>query len=250
MRSRPALECERLEPRDLPDAYSGAATLAVSSAERAAPDHFAESPERPLLDPRDLATRAQATLTAGPERTLTPSAVRAFFADASASPEEAWAFFQNYARKAIRREERMRGPLSDHKDIIQQIYVEWWEEVGTAEDMHASLLDKDSAGRQLFGKTVRRVLDRSRYDDIKRKNIAPVTEEDAPARSAEQQWVDLQIDWAQGVGNLTPQERQVLDFRREGRTFEEIGEQLGLAKQRVFEVYTEVIERLSELYRE
>lgn len=159
-------------------------------------------------------------------------------------------FLRNYAAKAIRNEERARGPLSGRHDLVQQIYVEWREEVGPGDDVHSRLLDKASAERSALRGTVRRVLDRSRYDDAKRRAVAEINDRPAPARRTAQDWLDLEIDWSQGVGRLTTLERRVLDLRRAGATFDEVGEALGLSKQRAFELYDEVIERLSALYRD
>ena len=50
------------------------------------------------------------------------------------------------------------------------------------------------------------------------------------------------------MGNLSRREWQVLDLRRQGKTFEEIGADLRLARQRVWEVYHAVEARLREIY--
>ena len=55
---------------------------------------------------------------------------------------------------------------------------------------------------------------------------------------------------AQGVGKLTDRERTILDLRRSGLTFEEMGAKLDMPKQRVFEAYTELLDRLGALYRD
>jgi hypothetical protein len=168
----------------------------------------------------------------------------------SVSDVEFWAFLRNYASKAIRREEFARGPLRDHADIIQDIYVEWRAGVSSGDDVHARLLDRDSLERAAFRGAVRRVLDRSRYDEIKQRRNADVTDHEAQDAIPDRNWADLEIDLAQGVGKLSDRERDILDLRRSGLTFEEIGSKLDMPKQRVFEAYTELLDRLSALYRD
>lgn len=163
---------------------------------------------------------------------------------------EFWAFLRNYAAKAIRREELARGPLPDHDDIIQQVYIEWREEVPSGADAHARLLDRDSPERLAFRGAVRRVLDRTRYDAIKQRRRADVTDHEAADNAPTRDWADLEIDLAQGVGKLTARQRDILDLRRGGMTFEDIGSKLGMPRQRVFEAYSELLDRLTALYRD
>jgi hypothetical protein len=167
-----------------------------------------------------------------------------------ASDDEFWAFLRNYATKAIRREEQSRGPLRDHADIIQQIYVEWREEAQAGDDMHSRVLVKESPERTAFRTAVRRVLDRTRYDEAKQRRRVEASDREASADAAGRDWADLQIDLAQGVGRLSEKERDLLDLRRWGMTFEEIGVRLGMPKQRAFEAYTELLDRLTALYRD
>jgi hypothetical protein len=166
------------------------------------------------------------------------------------SEAEFWAFLRNYATKAIRREEFARGPLPDHADIIQQIYVEWREGVASGNDVHARVLERDSPERSVFRGAVRRVLDRTRYDATKQRRRADVTADETAAAAPTRDWADLEIDLAQGVGRLTQRERDILDLRRWGMTFEEIGTKLGMPRQRVFEAYSELLDRLSAIYQD
>jgi DNA-directed RNA polymerase specialized sigma24 family protein len=166
------------------------------------------------------------------------------------SEAEFWAFLRNYATKAIRREEFVRGPLPDHADIIQQIYVEWREGVTSGDDAHARVLERDSPERSVFRGAVRRVLDRTRYDANKQRRRTDVTADETAATAPARDWADLEIDLAQGVGKLTEREREILDLRRWGMTFEEIGTKLGMSRQRVFEAYTELLDRLSAIYQD
>jgi len=97
-------------------------------------------------------------------------------------------------------------------------------------------------------KTVRRVIDRARYEQGKQQRMLPLFDQAAPAQPVQQDWVDLQIDWSHGASRLDPRDRHLLELRRQGKTFEEIGTDLGMAKQRVFEIYSDTIDRLQSLY--
>ena len=289
MRKRPSLHCERLEQRELP-ANSFSTGIVPVDVVRAAPLEaqahglqsvgFNESTnERHAAWEGDLSSDAVGAFFAdhhalgglfpsviadsadpmfddsGFESLLSPG----WDADSLSAPPkslpqvgdtEVWTFVRNYAAKAIRREEFARGPLPDHGDIIQQIYVEWREEVRAHDDVHTRLLDRDSAERTAFRGAVRRVLDRSRYDAVKQRRLADLTDhEDAPSKPS-RDWADVEIDLAQGVGKLTERERDILEMRRWGTTFEEIGAKLGMSKQRVFEAYDALIDRLTTIYRD
>ena len=92
------------------------------------------------------------------------------------------------------------------------------------------------------------MLDHERYDQQRQKRMVELLDQPAPVKTGDQEWLDLQIDWSQGVGNLSPLERQMLELRRQGMTFEEIGGETGMVKQRVFEIFNSALERLQEVY--
>ena len=73
-----------------------------------------------------------------------------------------WRFLYNYTRKAIRNEQLRRGALADSEDLVQQVFVEWWERVGSRDRALSAVLNRDSPEHFLLRKTVRRVLDRFR----------------------------------------------------------------------------------------
>jgi hypothetical protein len=285
MRKRHSLHCERLEPRDLPTGsysvpvFSAALATAGDLHGRAEAGYTAQA--APLLGvgvasarPGDGSLSSEAVgaffarypalgehFPEAPQSLSDPYSVSAGDGDASASVLDAgavrttsdgefWDFLRNYANKAIRREERSRGPLADHADIIQQIYVEWRAEVPAGREAQTRLLDAQSTERAAFRTAVRRVLDRSRYDSAKQRRLATVKEQEVEGRAAPREWVDLEIDLALGVGRLTFRQRRILDLRRAGMTFDEIGAEVGLPKQRVFEEFTDLIERLTALYAE
>jgi hypothetical protein len=239
MKKRRVLRIERLEARETPDVSLCPAAYPAPplTAQLAGPaDGFpAGQPESPLSLP------ALETIFSSPaemEKLLGPSA----------EPPEGWQFLSNYARKAIRNEELHYGALPDHDDILQQIYVEWREQVGPGDSSLAGLLHRDSAGRQVLRKAVRRVLDHARYEQTRRKRVLELHDQPAPVRPAAQDWADVRLDWSLGVGGLGDGERQVLELRSQGKTFAEIGAEMGLLKQRVFEMYSAALDRLQEVY--
>jgi len=163
---------------------------------------------------------------------------------------EGYRYLCGYAGHAIRTAERRVGPLRDHEDIIQQICVEWLEQAGPPEKAFPRLLDKAPAEMHLLRGTVNRVIARVVYQQRKRLLIADFTDWAAPSRSAEMDWVEFKSDCEKGVGRLTRQEWQVLELRRQGMSFGDIGCEMGLPKQRVWEVYHAVEARLRKIYGE
>jgi RNA polymerase sigma factor (sigma-70 family) len=169
--------------------------------------------------------------------------------DASPSSADAvWRFVSNYTKKAIHNDESKYGPVADHEDLVHQVYVEWREQVGNGSGYRNELLNKESAQRQVLRKTVRRVLDRARYDAGKQRQVLPFVDQAAPARKTEEEWRDVQIDLSSTRLPLGPREKQLLELRREGMTLEEIGLEMGLVKQRVSEMYTSALTSLQAIY--
>jgi hypothetical protein len=159
-------------------------------------------------------------------------------------------FLCNYARKAIRNEGLKPGSCADHEDMVHQVFVNWREQVGTGDDALVNLLDKQSLERRILRKTVRQVLDHARYEQNKQQRIVKIVDLPAPVNSTEEQWTEFKIDLATGTGDLTPRQKLVLELRSQGMTFEEIGVETGMVKQRVFEIYQSAVDRLSPLYAE
>jgi DNA-directed RNA polymerase specialized sigma24 family protein len=161
---------------------------------------------------------------------------------------EGYLFLCNYARTAIHAAQRRAGPLHDHDDIVQQICLEWLQQAGPPQEAFPRLLDRSPAEMQLLRETVNRVIARVIYQQRRGRRLADLVDWPAPVRSAERDWIEFQSDCAQGVGRLSPLEWQVLELRRQGKTFAEIGTDLGVARQRVWEVYHEVEARLRKIY--
>lgn len=190
----------------------------------------------PAGEPSPDAISAPAAKTANRSTAATPTQI------------EGWHFLHNYTRKAIRNEEQRFGPLRDREDLVHQVFVEWREQVGENDQALGQLLNKDSRERLVLRKTARRVLDHARYVRDRDGRMEDLSDQPAQTNAAESEWRELQIDVSQGAGNLDERERQLLELRRQGMTLDEIGAEVGLAKQRVCEAFVAIIDRLQALY--
>jgi hypothetical protein len=159
-----------------------------------------------------------------------------------------WSFLCNYTRKAIRNDEARRGPLPGHEDVVQQVYLEWRQLVGPGEETLANLLEADSLERQALRAIVPRVIGRARYEHNRWQTTSELIDSPAPLDRTSQDWRDLQIDVQGGAGNVRPRERRILELRGQGETFEKIGEELQMSRQRVCEAFNATLDRLRELY--
>jgi DNA-binding NarL/FixJ family response regulator len=110
------------------------------------------------------------------------------------------------------------------------------------------LLEQAPAEMQLLRAVVTRVIARAVYQQKRRYVVLDFDDWPARGNAAERDWAEFKADCEQGVGNLSRREWQVLDLRRQGKTFEEIGAELRLPRQRVWEVYHAVEARLREIY--
>jgi RNA polymerase sigma factor (sigma-70 family) len=263
MKKRRALQLEPLEARETPDVSLGhGAAYAIPPASALAKSESATLTQPDTESAAAVLARAHAAV-----RSLSPQALERFFhspaalehllngysasestAAAADVQNAGWQFIRNYARKAVRNEEARFGPLQDHEDMVQQIFVEWREQVGSRDQAFTEVLQKDTPSRQVLQQTVRRVLDRVRYQQRRAQKTVEFIDQPAPVQAHAQQWADLQIDLAQGVGGLDAQERRTIELRGQGMTFEEIGSEMGILKQRVFEIYHAALGRLQEIY--
>jgi DNA-directed RNA polymerase specialized sigma24 family protein len=157
-------------------------------------------------------------------------------------------FLNNYTRKAIRNAEQRFGPLDDHEDIVQQVFLEWREQVGPGEFILAALLLHQSGERLALRQTVRRVIDQARYQRNKRRRLVELVNQPAPVNDVEEEWTDLLLDWTAGAHTPSPRARHLLELRRQGMSFDEIGDQMGMVKQRVSEIYNATLDRLKQVY--
>lgn len=279
MKQRPQLGIEQLEARETPDvsllhaaALASPATGAAAVVDSVLPASTAHSPltsvASPIAAPDELSHLVARLLTLPESQPASDSYWQSFdhYYDSHASVEaditasrpaaatraesvtSGWQFVTNYARKSIRNDEGRFGPLPDHDDMLQQIFLEWRQQVGPSPMAFRNVLQKDSAERVVLRKVVRRVLDHARYEQAKLRRRGELIDQPAPSRSGDQAWTDLRLDLAAGVGRLSPRERQMLELRSQGMTFEEIGSELGLLKQRVCEMYNSTLHRLQAIY--
>jgi DNA-directed RNA polymerase specialized sigma24 family protein len=162
--------------------------------------------------------------------------------------ERGYQYLCHYARHSIHAAERRVGPLRDHDDLVQQICVEWLEQAGPPAEALPRLLEQAPAEMQLLRAVVTRVIARAVYQQKRQTVVLDFNDWPARGNAIERDWAEFKADCEQGVGNLSRQEWQVLDLRRQGKTFEEIGAELRLPRQRVWEVYHAVEARLREIY--
>jgi RNA polymerase sigma factor (sigma-70 family) len=282
-RRRP--ELEQLEARETPDVSLGFAAappalppLASTALNNVSAD---TAPVLTGVEPRTLIAALAEALHALPKDSPSARTLETFFAtwgdlgplltglpdavDADGQPADSsartngnhvtadavpsgWEFLRNYVRKAIRNEERRHGRLPDHEDLVQQVFVQWWEQVGPHERAFARVLQVESPERFALRKTVRRVLDHVRYEHNRDRRQVALFDRPAPVNPDEQDWQDLCLDWTLDGASPDARARQLLELRRQGLTFQEIGDELGLLKQRVSELYNAAIELLQERY--
>jgi hypothetical protein len=162
--------------------------------------------------------------------------------------ERGYQYLCQYARHSIHAAERRVGPLRDHDDLVQQVCVEWLEQAGPPAEALPRLLEQAPAEMQLLRAVVNRVIARAVYQQKRQYVVLDFNGWPARGNAAERDWAEFKVDCERGVGNLSRREWQVLDLRRQGKTFEEIGAELRLPRQRAWEIYHAVEARLREIY--
>jgi DNA-directed RNA polymerase specialized sigma24 family protein len=98
---------------------------------------------------------------------------------------------------------------------------------------------------------VRRVIGRTRYQQRQWTKVVDLKRPDrsaAFARRGEQERIDWEDLWDNIVSTLAPHEKQILELRKQGKTFAEIGAALGMPRQRVCDTYHSVVARLQKTY--
>ena len=257
---RSVLRAEQLEARQLLDASLWAGTEALRTpvlpaAQRTFPAEAVTDPGQPPCAAADrplacsLPLQELESFFAQPEeleKLFDNPAPERFLTRPSDGGLAAWRFLRGYTEKAIRNFEARFGALPDREDLVHQVFVEWWEQVGSDDSALVNLLQRDSPARETLRKVVPRVLSRARYEQNKQARRAEPA--DLPARSDPQDWLDLRLDLEAGVGRLETQERQLLDLRRQGKTFDEIAPEMGMSKQRASERCQAILTRLQEVY--
>jgi DNA-directed RNA polymerase specialized sigma24 family protein len=160
-----------------------------------------------------------------------------------------------YAWSSIRHAERVHGEkLQSPEDVVQEIYIEWRGLVGPQpeEEALSKLLQDGSEEMKSLRVAVQRVIGRARYQQRQRSKAIdinrPAADSAAFARRGEQERIDWEDLWENVVSTLAPHEKQILELRKQGKTFAEIGSALGLPRQRACETYHNVVARLQKNY--
>jgi hypothetical protein len=160
-----------------------------------------------------------------------------------------------YAWSSIHNAEKAHGvKFVSPEDMVQEIYLEWRGLVGPRpEDEALSQLLHDSSEEMRFLRlAVQRVIGRTRYQQkqwTKGSGLpGPDCRSDALIRPGEQERVDWEDLWENVVSTLAANEKQVLELRKQGKTFAEIGSELGMPKQRACETYHSAVARLQKSY--
>ena len=160
-----------------------------------------------------------------------------------------------YAWHSIHNAERVHGErLLNPEDVVQEIYVEWRGLVGPqAEDAALCRLLEDGSEEMRFLRVaVQRVIGRTRYQQKQWSKSVAISQlagsTSALARRGEQERIDWEDLWQNMVRRLAPQEKQILEMRKQGQTYAEIGASLGMARQRVCETYQRLVSQLQKNY--
>jgi hypothetical protein len=162
-----------------------------------------------------------------------------------------------YAWSSIHNAEKAHGEkFLSPEDIVQEIYLEWRGLVGPRPEDEAlsRLLQDGSEEMKLLRLAVQRVIGRTRYQQRHWAKGGRFPKPDCTtgefARQGEQERVDWEDLWENVVSTLAPNEKQVLELRKQGKTFAEIGSELGMLRQRACETYHSVVARLQTSYPE
>jgi DNA-directed RNA polymerase specialized sigma24 family protein len=162
-----------------------------------------------------------------------------------------------YAWSSIHNAEKAHGEkFVSPEDIVQEIYLEWRGLVGPRPEDEAlgQLLHDDSEEMRLLRVAVQRVIGRTRYQQRQWAKAGGLPQlagkSEALTRRGEQDRVDWEDLWENVVSTLASNEKQVLELRKQGKTFAEIGSELGMPRQRACETYHSAVARLQKSYPE
>jgi len=158
-------------------------------------------------------------------------------AAAVSSPPQPAPTITNVHRYASRSVSRHR--LEDPDDAVQQICLEWLLLAGTV----ATTFDD-------VRRIVARVIDRAYWRLKKKERAVELLDVPVHADRVADAFRDMQLDRDLGVKDLTDREWQVVELRRQGYTFVEIGERVGMRKQRAREMFNLAVSYLRRRYRE
>lgn len=149
--------------------------------------------------------------------------------------QEGLRYLFNYATKSIRKN---RGiPEQDRDDLLHDIYMEWWICTGFEVASLPKLLETDSPERQSLRESIYRVFGRYRYHQTAHRTNE-LGEGDALSLDAEEKTRDFSLDLKNWLGRLPNLEAKIIDlYYFQHKTMDEIGAEIGMAKQRVSEIH-------------
>jgi hypothetical protein len=139
---------------------------------------------------------------------------------------------QRYAGRSV-----SRHRLDDPSDAVQQICLEWLQLAA----MMATTYDD-------VRRIVARVIDRAYTRLGKQQRTAELFDVPARADAVQESFRDMQLDRDLNVKDLTDREWQVIELRRQGYTFAEIGVKMGMRKQRAREMFLVALSYLQVRY--
>lgn len=149
--------------------------------------------------------------------------------------QEGLRYLFNYASKSIRRN---RGVSEqDRDDLLHDIYMEWWICTGFEVTSLPRLLEADSPERRSLRDSIYRVFGRYRYHQSAHRT-GDLDDADALAKADPDDTLDFSLDLERWLASLPSLEAKIIDlYYYQHKTMDEIGAELGLAKQRVSEIH-------------
>lgn len=149
--------------------------------------------------------------------------------------QEGLRYLFNYASKSIRKNRAISE--QDRDDLLHDIYMEWWICSGFEVAALPKLLDSESSERQSLRESIYRVFGRYRYRQSAHRT-AELAEGDAFSDDTPEMTRDFSIDLQKWVDSLPSIEAKIIDlYYFQHKTMDEIGAEIGMAKQRVSEIH-------------
>ena len=175
----------------------------------------------------------------GPSPGATPSAPVIASALLNQPQQDGLKYLFNYASKSIRRN---RGVSEqDRDDLLHDIYMEWWICTGFEVASLPKLLETDSTERQSLRESIYRVFGRYRYHQTAHRT-GDLENDELLAIHDPQGTRDFSLDLKNWLATLPNLEAKIIDlYYFQHKTMDEIGAEMGLAKQRVSEIHKRAI---------
>src|SRR5262245_12761463 len=149
-------------------------------------------------------------------------------------------YLLNYATKSIRKNRGVSEP--DRDDLLHDIYMEWWVCVGFEVTALPKLLDAESEERRSLRESIYRVFGRYRYHQSAHRT-EDLAEDQCPDPTTIDR-SDFTLDLDNWLKHLPDLEAKIIDlYYFQHKTMEEIGAEIGLAKQRVSEIHKRALSR-------